>query len=92
MFYFTGMDKLIHGVMYFLFTILALSEFFYKKKISTLPFFLIIATIFIYSVLVELIQHFLIASRSGEINDALANLAGILIGSSLVAWIKKVRS
>ncbi len=92
MFYFVGMDKLAHAVIYCLFTILALSEFFYKEKISVLPFLLIIATIFFYSVFVEFIQHFIVASRSGEIFDALANLAGILIGSSLVILIKKLRS
>jgi VanZ family protein len=90
--YFTGMDKLVHAVMYCFFTILALSEFFFREKIKFKPLFVIVTTIFLYSVLVEFIQHFLIASRSGEINDALANLAGILIGSSLVTLIKKVRS
>lgn len=90
--YFSGMDKLVHAAMYCLFTILALSEFFFRERIKLIPFFVIITTIFFYSVLVELIQHFLITSRSGEIKDALANLAGILIGSSLVALIKKVRS
>lgn len=91
-FYFQGMDKLVHASMYFVFTILVLSEFFFKQKIRKLPFFLIITIIFFYSIMVELIQHFVILSRSGEIYDALANLAGILFGSFLVVLFKMIKS
>jgi VanZ family protein len=91
-FYFPGMDKIIHGIMYGLFTMLALYEFFRYVRLSFLPFMLIILSVFFYSILMEIMQYYLIKSRSGEINDVLANLTGIIIGATLIFWLKKIKS
>lgn len=91
-FYFPGIDKVIHAVMYGLFTILALYEFFKHIRLNFLPFLFIIVAVFFYSILMEIMQHYFVESRSGEVNDVLANLTGILIGASLIFWLKKIKS
>jgi VanZ family protein len=92
LFYFPGIDKVIHGMMYGFFTVLALYEFFKYKRLSFLPFLLIMLSIFFYSILMEILQYYLVESRSGEVNDVLANLTGILIGALLIFLLKKIRS
>ena len=91
-FYFPGMDKVIHGIMYGLFTMLALYEFFKHSRLNFLPFLLIMLAVFLYSILMEILQYYLVEYRSGEVNDVLANLTGIIIGASLIFWLKKIRS
>jgi VanZ family protein len=91
-FYFPGMDKIIHGMMYGIFTMLALYEFFKYRRLNFLPFLLIMLAVFFYSILMEIMQYYLIESRSGEVNDVLANLAGILFGALLIFWLKRIRS
>ncbi|MEX0982265.1 MAG: VanZ family protein [Bacteroidales bacterium] len=91
-FFFKGMDKLIHGIMYGLLAMLSLYEYFKLKPLSYLPYFLILLGVFLYSILMEIIQHYLVAYRSCEMNDVLANLFGILIAALFILWIKKVKS
>lgn len=91
-FSFPGMDKVIHGIMYGLLTMLALYEFFKHSRLNFLPFLLIMLVIFFYSILMEIMQYYLVESRSGEANDVLANLIGIFIGASLIFWLKKIKS
>ena len=91
-FYFSGMDKLIHGIMYGLFTILSLYEYFKQKPLHYFPYIMILMGVFIYSILMEIIQHYLVVYRSGEFNDVLANVTGILIGALFILWLKKVKS
>lgn len=91
-FYFPGMDKVIHAIMYGLFTVLALYEFFRHSHLNFLPFLLIMLAVFFYSILMEIMQYYLVDYRSGEVNDVLANFIGIFIGASLIFWLKKIRS
>ena len=91
-FYFQGMDKVIHAIMYGLFTILALYEYLKHNRLNFLPVFLIMLTVLFYSILMEIMQYYLVEYRSGEVNDVLANLTGIIIGASLIFWLKKIRS
>jgi len=91
-FYFKGMDKLIHGIMYGFFTLISLYEYFRQKPLHYRPYIMILSGVFLYSILMEIIQHYLVAYRSGELNDVLANFSGILIGALFILWFKKVKS
>lgn len=42
---------------------------------------------FIFGVMVELMQHFLIYGRQGDIMDVLANTIGCLLGIVLFKWV-----
>src|SRR6056297_1779870 len=90
--FFKGVDKLIHAMMYGLFSMLSLYEYFKQKPLSYIPYILMLFGVLLYSVLMEIIQHYLVAYRSGELNDVLANFSGILIGALFILWFKKVKS
>ncbi len=90
--YFSGIDKLIHALMYGLFTLLSLYEYFKQKPLHYIPYILILLGIFLYSILMEIIQHYLLIYRSGEFNDVLANSTGIMIAALFIIWLKKIKS
>jgi VanZ family protein len=83
-------DKLIHAFFYFL---LSLSLIYpvliknYRVHFNTLVLFFMI---FLYGILMEIIQYFFIEGRSGEFYDVLANTGGILL-AFLIMWIYKTK-
>ena len=82
-------DKLIHGFFYFL---LSLSIFYPIARFRENINFSILAAlilIFLYGVLIEIIQYLLIEGRSGDVYDVLANAAGIFIAVVAVKLYKK---
>ncbi len=91
-FYFPGMDKIIHALMYGSFTIVVLHEFLKNRYFNFIKVAWILSGIFTYSILMEIVQLTLIAYRSGDVWDILANLAGILSGAVLMFIFKKLRS
>lgn len=80
------LDKVVHFMMYFIYTSLLLAENKTQKK-ST------IAIIVLYSVffgaLMEVLQYKLFTYRSGDIFDMLFNTIGVMIALLL---IKKIRT
>ena len=87
--FFKGFDKLAHVLMYGSLSFLVLNEYL-KRYSPRRSLTLIIAfSIFLYSIIMELIQLYLIASRSGEWKDVLANLTGIVLGCSLIIIIRR---
>lgn len=91
-FYFNGIDKVVHALMYGVFSILVVTAYLnnYIYKFRTLV--IVLSAIWFYSILMELVQHFFVEYRSGEILDAVANLAGILLSTGLLLTIRKIRS
>lgn len=85
---FPGMDKLIHGIMYASLSGIIHLEYFRTRSARMRSVFSIILLVWSYSILMELIQWLVIDSRMGEIADALANLAGIVIASGLYMSFK----
>ncbi|MDD2960988.1 MAG: VanZ family protein [Muribaculaceae bacterium] len=80
---FPGADKIVHLIMFMTLTISALFD--YSKK--TFPHHLkikittaLIAGCIVIGGLIEILQEFLTASRSGNFLDFYADIAGILIG------------
>ncbi len=70
-------DKILHTTAY---TILSLSWFFYFKPFnSTQKKGLIVLGLFIYGIIIEILQSTLTTYRTGSFYDVLANSIGILI-------------
>jgi len=78
-------DKLIHGFLYCVLFILVLIG---VKESMKFPFLITFIYCVLYGLLIELIQHFLIKDRLGEVNDIYANLVGAFIGIIIAAFKK----
>lgn len=91
-FYFEGMDKVMHAIMYGVFSLLVTNVYlaFYRLKFWPLVFIVLIT--WFYSILMEILQLYLVETRSGELLDAVANLAGIIMGTLIFLGYKKIRS
>lgn len=80
-------DKILHTFSY---TILSLSWFFYFKPIKNIPKKgFIFLGLFIYGIIIEILQSTLTTYRSGSFYDVLANSIGILI--ALISFEKIYR-
>ncbi|MCF8224971.1 MAG: VanZ family protein [Bacteroidales bacterium] len=91
-FFFKGMDKVIHGIMYGVFIVLILREYLKNSVVNYQGVIYLLLLTWIYSIIMELIQYFVVETRSGEIYDVLANMGGIIIGTAIFLTFKKVRS
>lgn len=91
-FYFVGMDKVIHALMYGIFSLLVTNVYLAIYKIKFWPLLLLVFITWMYSILMELLQMYLVETRSGEVLDAIANLTGIVLGTLLYLGYKKIRS
>jgi VanZ family protein len=83
--HFFSADKIAHIGMYFLLEVLLLLPLTWKTKAFN------IATIgaVLFSLLTEIIQHFCIENRFGEVGDFIANLLGIIIALLIIKKAKK---
>lgn len=91
-FLFPGFDKLVHAGMYSALVFLLLIEILRNQEVNAYSIMLMPSLVFIYSVLIEIIQHYLIASRSGEVLDIAANLGGTIIGVLAALLFHRIRS
>jgi VanZ family protein len=90
-FYFKGMDKIIHAIMYCILSLLILNVYLKKYTLRFLPISLLLIFTWFYSIIMELIQYYIVEYRSGDIKDALANLTGIAMAFFIVLLVKKIR-
>lgn len=79
---FCGADKLVHLLM---FSSLAISTLFLLLKKSVLQNIRVVlvyavAVPIIFGGIVEIVQHFFIIGRSGDILDLLFDIAGVFLG------------
>lgn len=87
-------DKLIHTGIYFLLTsLIFLANLRYKLKNQQSTTFLILVLLFIvlYGGLIEILQHYLVAGRTGDLADFMANFTGSLLSVLLFYSIQKRR-
>lgn len=91
-YYFEGMDKVVHALMYGIFSLLVTNLYLAIYKIKFWPLLLLVFTTWMYSILMEILQVYLVETRSGELLDAIANLIGIVLGTLLYLGYKKIRS
>ena len=90
--YFEHMDKFAHGIMYGIFALLVTNLYLSIYSIRFWPLFSLVMVTWFYSIIMELLQLYLISTRAGEIMDAVANLIGILVGTFAYIGYKKIRS
>jgi len=82
---FFSADKLAHIFMYFV-----LGMFLYiplKENAERYLFFMALAVVL--AILTELVQHFWITNRFGELGDFLANCVGLLLALKLKTKLQK---
>ena len=89
---FPGFDKLVHAGMYAVLVFLLLIEILRGHGVTWFTISGIPSLVFVYSVLIEIIQHYLISSRSGEVLDIAANLGGTVAGVLAALLFHRIRS
>jgi len=80
-------DKLFHFLMYFIFSLILFFDLHknvnaLKNKYSVYLFILFIP--FVWGIIIELIQYYLLVNREGSIADIMANISGIFAGILLI--------
>lgn len=91
-FYFEGIDKVMHALMYGIFSVLVTNVYLALYHARFWPLVLLVLTTWSYSVVMEILQLYIVQTRSGELLDALANLAGIVSGTLIFLGYRKIRS
>ena len=81
-------DKLIHSSAYFLLTLCWLVAFKNNYKYLKINTYIIIL-IFLYGILIEVLQTTVTVNRQFEINDILANMLGIGVGFTIFEILKQ---
>jgi VanZ family protein len=90
-FYFEGMDKVMHALMYGVFALLVTNVYLAFFKLKFWPVLLLVFITWCYSIMMEILQLYLVSTRSGELLDAIANLIGIVLGTLLFIGYRKIR-
>lgn len=73
-------DKIVHALLYFLFAIIWLLYFRSLEKESKSIYVLVSIALFIYGIIIEVLQGSYIAARTHDNWDIVANATGIIIG------------
>ena len=77
-------DKLIHFMMYLIFTVIFFYEYRKTHPIKQLRFYLVVMTLpIIYGGLMELFQSIFTTNRSADVFDFLANSVGVFVGVTI---------
>ena len=79
-----GADKLAHIAMYAIFGVLIVWTTFLRKRR-----YMSFAFAFVFAGLTEVVQHFFIQNRTGDLFDFIANCVGLVLGLYLVKDLKK---
>jgi VanZ family protein len=86
--YFSGEDKLIHVCMYLGLGFVASWSLDREGKRMP-PLYLLLLGVFMWGVLMEILQRLMANGRSMEILDMLANLAGAITGLMLYKFLNR---
>lgn len=84
-------DKVVHFLLYFVFSIILYFDLLYYKKMLKKKFNIFLYVLLIplfWGVLIEFIQYHFIATRKGSIYDIIANTCGILISLCTVLILR----
>ncbi|MHC1703425.1 MAG: VanZ family protein [Tenuifilaceae bacterium] len=87
------LDKIVHGFLYFVFTLLLISEnnsqkAYYETTMSSIIIAAIIALS--YGMLIEVLQKILFINRGAEILDMVANTIGFLVAVIFYRQINRI--
>ena len=87
---FAGIDKVVHFSMYFGLAILACWSIEIDRK-RMAPIYSLLAGVFCYGVLMEILQRTMHNGRNFEFRDMLANLSGAIVGIIVYRYLDKLR-
>lgn len=78
----TGLDKIVHSLIYFMLVNLWLCYFYIKMdfQISNKLVLILLLSALFYGIIVEILQGTVTGTRSADILDVAANLIGSLLG------------
>jgi len=85
---FPGADKLVHICMYLGLSFLACWSYEIKRE-RMQPVYLLLAGVFMYGVLMEILQRTLHNGRDFDFKDMLANLTGAIIGILIYRYFER---
>ena len=85
-------DKLFHFLVYFIFSLILYFDLHknvnaLKNKYSIYLFIFFIP--FVWGIIIELIQYYLLVNRQGSITDIMANISGIFAGILFILIVGK---
>lgn len=83
------LDKIIHFGLYCILSVVTVNGFYKQIRISLLaqsPYLFTIIYSISLGVVIEVLQHYIIPFRQGDIYDVLANAGGCIFGSILVFY------
>ncbi len=92
-FNFEHADKIIHFIMYFVFSYFLFESFlkYFKTKIKTYRKIVYVLTISVlFGIIMEILQIMLIVNRSGEVLDFIANTIGSILALILFKYIQNL--
>jgi VanZ family protein len=85
-------DKIVHFILFFVLTILLVSEFNklnLEKKTLSIAYLWSAFISICYGVAIEALQHFVFASRSASLWDVLANSLGVLFAILVYRYVNR---
>lgn len=82
-------DKIIHGIVYVFFMIVWLPYAIKAKGESKEIYWVVSLVIFIYGIIIEVLQGNFVTNRTQDYWDIVANTIGIVVGMVLFYKIKK---
>ena len=90
--HFAGLDKVIHMLMYAVLTTAWVFALPVKARTSIRWMLSVAFLSAMYGVLLEICQFLFTTSRSMDMLDAVANLAGALLAAATIYWISGLKS
>ena len=86
-------DKIVHFVLFFVLALLLISEFNTLRqegKLTRLSIVIAISVSVVYGLIIELLQYYLLTTRSGNLYDFAANVLGAIVAVLLYKTINRV--
>ena len=87
---FSGIDKVVHLSMYLGLSVLTCWSFEINRKKMT-PIYILLAGVFMWGVLMEILQRTMHNGRNFEFRDMIANLTGAIIGLMIYRYFDRRR-
>ena len=87
---FPEIDKAVHFCMYFGLSFLACWSFEISRD-RMKPIYMLLAGVFMYSVLMEILQRTMHNGRNFDFKDMVANLAGAILGIMIYRYFERKR-
>ena len=72
------MDKIVHFTMFFVLAFI-IKSLYWQKTVDLKPYYILLTAGVAYAALTEVVQHYFIATRSGDVFDFFCDLTGMTL-------------